>query len=159
VPEPEEPEWLSTHEQVVWVALAGVLIKLPGVLDAQLQRDSGLNLFEYFVLSNLSQRENHTVRMSDLASLVNGSLSRLSNVAKRLEQRGWMRREPAPDNGRYTNAVLTDSGWKLVQAAAPGHVRAVRHFVISALTAEQACAVGDACTSIMQRIEPGSTWP
>jgi DNA-binding MarR family transcriptional regulator len=159
VPKTEEPPWLSTTEQELWVALAGVLVKLPGVLDAQLQRDSGLSLFEYFVLSSLSQSENHTVRMSSLASLVNGSLSRLSNVAKRLEQRGWMRREPAPDNGRYTNAVLTDSGWELVQAAAPGHIRAVRHFVLDALTTEQSCAVADVSKTIMERIDPGTPWP
>jgi DNA-binding MarR family transcriptional regulator len=159
MPDLEEPPWLSTTEQELWVALAGVLIKLPGVLDAQLQRDSGLNLFEYFVLSSLSQAEDRTMRMSSLASLVNGSLSRLSNVVKRLEQRGWVRREPAPDNGRHTNAVLTDTGWQLVQAAAPGHVRAVRHFVLDALTPAQSCAVADVSRTIMERIAPGVPWP
>ena len=48
-----------------------------------------------------------------------GSLSRLSNVIKRLEQRAFVRREPDPGDGRYTNAILTEPGWEKVVAAAP----------------------------------------
>jgi DNA-binding MarR family transcriptional regulator len=154
-----EPRWLSPAEQQVWVGILSLIIKLPPVLDAQLQRDSGLNLFEYLVLSGLSGADCRTMRMSDLASLVNGSLSRLSNVMKRLEQRGWVRRERAPDNGRYTNAVLTDEGWNLLVAAAPGHVRAVRHFVFDPLTAAQTKTAGEIGRRIAERADPGSDWP
>jgi DNA-binding MarR family transcriptional regulator len=75
--------------------------------------------------------------MSELAEVANGSPSRLSNVAKRLEQRGWLTREPDPADGRYTVASLTDEGWQLVRDAAPGHVNAVRQLVIEPLTGAQ----------------------
>lgn len=114
-----------------------MFLQLPGPLDAQLQRDCGITLFEYLVLSYLSMAPRRTLRMSELAELVNGSLSRLSNVAKRLEQRGWLRREPDPGDGRYTVAHLTDTGWRLVRDAAPGHVDAVRRLVIDPLTDTQ----------------------
>ncbi|HEY4701039.1 MAG TPA: hypothetical protein VIH64_04070, partial [Streptosporangiaceae bacterium] len=81
-----EPRWLSGPEQDAWRAIAALMLQLPGPLDAQLQQDSGLTLFEYLVLSSLSMEPEHTARMSELARLSNGSLSRLSNVAKRLEQ-------------------------------------------------------------------------
>src|SRR6201996_7928922 len=116
-----EPRWLSSTEQEAWKAVAALMLQLPGPLDAQLQQDSGLSLYEYLVLSSLSMEPGRTVRMSQLARLANGSMSRLSNVAKRLEQRGWLRREPHPHDGRSTVARLTDSGWEVVQAAAPGH--------------------------------------
>src|ERR1700742_461288 len=105
-----EPRWLSGPEQEVWKAVAALMLQLPGPLDAQLQQDSGLSLYEYLVLSSLSMAPDRTARMSELARLANGSQSRLSNVARRLEDRGWLRREPDPNDGRSTVARLTDRG-------------------------------------------------
>jgi DNA-binding MarR family transcriptional regulator len=159
VPDPNEPQWLTQTEQAAWVALTGVMLRLPGVLDAQLQRDSGLTMFEYFVLSRLSMSEGRTLQMCELASIVMGSQSRLSNVVKRLEQRGLVRREPDPGNGRYINAILTDDGWKVVQEAAPGHVAAVRHYIFDALDPGQAEAVREIGERIARRTGPHSTLP
>jgi DNA-binding MarR family transcriptional regulator len=132
-----DTRWLSSDEQEAWRAVAMIFLQLPGPLDAQLQRDSGITLFEYLVLSYLSMAPRRSLRMSELAEFVNGSLSRLSNVAKRLEQRGWLCREPDPGDGRYTVAHLTDSGWQLVRNSAPGHVDTVRRLVIDPLTDAQ----------------------
>ncbi|HEY4462168.1 MAG TPA: hypothetical protein VGN41_05825, partial [Streptosporangiaceae bacterium] len=55
-----EPRWLTPAERDAWVSLAGVLIKLPAALDAQLQRDAGLSHFEYMVLSGLSEAPGRT---------------------------------------------------------------------------------------------------
>jgi len=151
---PAEPcaRWLTPEEQHTWVAVAGLLLQLPGVLDAQLQRDSDLSMFDYLVLSYLSMAQDRTLRMSELAQLANGSLSRLSNVASRLERRGWLRRYPDPDDGRYTNAALTEEGWDLVVRAAPGHVAAVRHYVIDPLTAAQARTLRAAAERILCQV-------
>ncbi|WP_111766828.1 MarR family winged helix-turn-helix transcriptional regulator [Nakamurella deserti] len=132
-----DPPWLDDAEQRAWLGAAALMLKLPGVLDGQLQRDSGLGLFEYLTLSTLSMSPDRRMRMSELAELTNGSLSRLSNVVKRLEQRQWVVRRPDPTDGRYTVAALTDTGWDTVVAAAPGHVRTVRHFVLDPLSAGQ----------------------
>jgi len=137
------PQWLSQAEQQAWIAVAHLILQLPGALDAQLQRDSGISLFEYLTLSRLSMEPRQTLRMSELAELTGGSLSRLSNVIKRLEQRKFVRRESDPDDGRYTNAILTASGWKKVVAAAPGHAAAVRHLVIDPLEPEQITALSE----------------
>ena len=148
-----EPRWLAGPEQDAWRAIAALMLQLPGPLDAQLQHDSGLTLFEYLVLSSLSMEPEHTARMSELARLANGSLSRLSNVAKRLEQRGWLRREPDPHDGRASVARLTDSGWEVVRSAAPGHVGAVRRFVIDPLTGPQLEALTAAAHGIVDGLE------
>ena len=49
-----EPRWLSGPEQEAWKAAALLMLQLPGPLDNQLRRDSGITLFEYLVLSFLS---------------------------------------------------------------------------------------------------------
>ena len=138
----EVTPWLDKSEETAWIGLMAIVSKLPGLLDGQLQHDSGIGMFEYSVLSWLSMIEGRTLRMSELAELANGSLSRLSNVVKRLEQHGFVRREPDPADGRYTVARLTDTGWDQVIASAPGHVRAVRHFIFDSLTPAQVAQLG-----------------
>jgi DNA-binding MarR family transcriptional regulator len=152
MPMSEDVRWLNEHERVAWIALADLMLRLPAVLDAQLLRDSNITLFDYFVLSNLSMHPERTMRLSELAKITSSSLSRLSNVVKRLEQRGLLRREPDPDNGRYTNAILTDAGWDLVVAAAPGHVHAVRKYVIDGLSDEQIEALRSVACHVSDRV-------
>ncbi|MET3430241.1 DNA-binding MarR family transcriptional regulator [Actinoplanes tereljensis] len=154
-----EPRWLDADEQETWMALAGVLMRLPGALDAQLQRDAGVTHFEYLVMSGLSMQPEHTMRMSELAAVAEGSLPRLSQVVSRLEKRGWVRRTPDPADGRYTLAILTDEGWDKVVATAPGHVEAVRQFVFDPLTKAQQRQLGEAGRRIMRVIAPSEPCP
>ncbi|HEX7308111.1 MarR family winged helix-turn-helix transcriptional regulator [Lentzea sp.] len=147
-------EWLNTEEKEAWTGLVSLLLLMPGRLEAPLQEESGLSLFDYLVLSHVSEAPDRRIRMSELAFLANGSLSRLSNVVKRFEQRGWVERYPDPDNGRYTIASLTDSGFEVVQAAAPTHLRAVRQFVLDPLTAEDRQALTRIAAKLRVSIPP-----
>lgn len=133
MPKAEEPQWLSTSEKQAWTGLVSLMLLLPGKLEAPL-REVDLTLFEYLTLSHVSEAPHRRIRMSELAFLANGSLSRLSNVVKRFEQRGWMTRSPDPDDGRYTLAHLTDAGYRLVVEAAPIHMRAVRELILDPLS-------------------------
>lgn len=126
--------WLDAAEKETWTGLASILLLLPGMLEQPL-RANDLTLFEYLVLSHVSEAPDRRIRMSELAQLANGSLSRLSNVVKRFEQRGWMHRSPDPTDGRYTLAELTETGFRVVDAAAPAHMRSVRELVLDKLTA------------------------
>ena len=129
-----EPRWLTPDEKAAWTGLVSLMLLLPGRLEAAL-REVDLTLFEYLTLSHISEAPERRIRMSELAFLANGSLSRLSNVVKRFEQRGWVTRSPDPDDGRYTVAALTDAGYQLVVDAAPVHLRSVRELVLDPLTA------------------------
>jgi DNA-binding MarR family transcriptional regulator len=150
-----EPRWLDTEERAAWLSLVSVLIKLPAVLDAQLQRDSNLSHFEYNVLAGLSEAPEGSLRMSVLAAHADGSLPRLSQVIARLERRGLVRRTPDPDDGRYTLAVLTDAGRDAVLAAAPGHVETVRNLIFDPLTKAKTRQLRDICLRILSAIDPG----
>jgi DNA-binding MarR family transcriptional regulator len=150
---PEEPRWLSAPELTAWLPIGGLLLKLPAALDAQMQRDSGLSHFEYLVLASLSEAPERTRRMSALAALANGSLSRLSHVVTRLEGKGWITRQTCTQDGRYTNAMLTDEGWEKVRAGAPGHVEAVRTLILDALTAAELEQLGEMSRRILARLD------
>ena len=146
--------WLTDEERVAWVRLAALVELLPGVLDTQLRRDADLSHFEYFVLAMLSEAPDRTLRMTSLAARTNATLPRLSHVVRRLEDRGLIRRFPCPEDGRATNAQLTEAGWSTVVAAAPGHVANVRRQVIDALNADQVTQLAEITEAILSRIDP-----
>lgn len=155
----QQPRWLTVEQQRAWIALSATTIWLPAALDAQLQRDASMTYVEYQVLSWLTMRPGHRARMSDLATRCHRSLSHLSRVAARLEQRGWMYRTPDPDDGRVTVAVLTEQGRDQVAAAAPGHVEEVQRLVFDNLTAAQVRALPLIGERIAEAINPGTTLP
>jgi len=154
----DEPRWLAAEDQETWLALASVIMRLPAALDAQLRHDAGISHFEYQVLSMLSMSPGHTLRMSELAAVAEGSLPRLSQVVSRHEKRGWVRRTPDPADGRYTLAVLTEAGWEKVVASAPGHVAEVRRLVFDPLTQAQARQLRETSSRIMRAVDPGGAF-
>ena len=149
-----DTQWLEEEQLDAWVKLIAVVELLPGVLDSQLRRDAGLTHFEYFVLAMLSEAPDRTLRMTGLAQRTNATLPRLSHVVRRLEDRDLVVRSPCPDDGRATNARLTDAGWAEVVSAAPGHVANVRRHVIDALTPEQVSQLGEIADALLERLDP-----
>jgi DNA-binding MarR family transcriptional regulator len=145
--------WLTEAELDSWLSVVRLITWLPWSIDQQLQRDSDLRIVEYQVLAMLSESPERTLRMSSLAEVTNASLSRLSHLVKRLEERGLVRREPDPADGRFTNAILTDKGFQTLAEAAPGHVAQVRSLVIDVLSPEQLRRLGLVADRIVSRID------
>ena len=157
--EQSEPRWLTAEERQAWLTLSCVIVRLGPALDAQLHRDAGISYFEYMVMAALSEIPERTLRMSELADLAGGSLSRLSQVVTRLENKGLVRRTPDPADGRSTLAVLTDDGWDKIVATAPGHVTEVRRLVLDPLTRNQVRQLHDIATRIGQAAQPAGGLP
>lgn len=153
IPDEQPPRWLSPTELEAWLALVALMMRLPGVLDSQLTRDSGLSHLEYSVLAMLSENKDHTRRLSELAMITNSSLSRLSHLISRIEERGLVRRETDPRDGRYTNAVLTEQGYDLLKASAAGHVGHVRSAVLDVVGPEEFRQFGHTAAKIVKRLE------
>ena len=152
-----DTRWLAAEERAAWLSLASVLMRLQPALDAQLKRDAGLSHFEYQILAALSESPERTLRMSTLAELAEGSLSRLSYAVGRLEREQWVRRMADPDDGRSTLAILTDAGWNKVVDTAPGHVTEVRRLVIDPLTKAQLRQMTAINTRVLTAIDPRNT--
>ncbi|MFE4964561.1 MarR family winged helix-turn-helix transcriptional regulator [Streptomyces sp. NPDC056660] len=145
--------WLTPAELAAWMSVVRLITRLPWALDAQLQRDADLSMVEYMALAMLSEAPDRTLRMSTLAEVVNSSLSRLSHLVKRLEKRGYVRREPDPDDGRFTNAVLLPDGMRKLESAAPGHAAHVRHLVVDNLSPERLRRLGQDAERILKRVD------
>ena len=146
-------KWLTVTELDSWLSVVRLITWLPWSIDQQLQRDSNLGMVEYQVLAMLSNSPERRMRMSSLAEVTNASLSRLSHLVTRLEKRGLVRRDPDPADGRFTRAVLTDEGFRVLAEAAPGHVAHVRSLVTDVLSPEQLRRLGLAADRIMTRID------
>ncbi len=146
--------WLDRRQMAAWVRFVAVLELLPGVFDSQLRRDSGVTHFDYFVMAVLSESPGRTLRMAELAGATNATLSRLSHVVQRLEERGLVERFPGPGDRRVTNARLTEDGWAMMQIAAPGHVATVRRHVIDVLTPEQVDQLAAISDAVLASIDP-----
>lgn len=150
----QETRWLSEDERTAWVRFTAVLELLPPALDGQLGADEGLTHFDYFTLAMLSEAPDRTLRTTALAARTNATLPRLSRVVSRLEAAGFVERVPCPSDRRATNVALTDMGWKKVVRAAPGHVEAVRRWVIDPLSAEQIQQLSDISAAMLRQLDP-----
>ncbi|WP_156095133.1 MarR family winged helix-turn-helix transcriptional regulator [Nocardia lijiangensis] len=127
------------------------MTRLPSALDTQLQRESGVTHFEYWVMMLLSEEPGHRLQMSELAHKANASLSRLSHVVSKLERMGWAQRSTTMGR-RGVHAVLTDDGYLKVVEAAPGYLDAVRHLVFDGLDATQKAELADLSEVLAQRL-------
>jgi DNA-binding MarR family transcriptional regulator len=146
-----EPEWLTDQEQSTWRALVAMIRTVNEQLERQLQRDAQITHAGYQVLVALSEQD--APRMSDLALSLAWSQSRLSHEMVWLEKSGWVRRIPCPTDKRSNLAQLTAKGRQKLAEAAPGHVAAVRHLVIDALTGEQQRALAQISEAITARAD------
>lgn len=152
-----EPRWLNSDELAAWLANSAIMISLPAALDARMQRESQMTFFEYMVLSVLSEEPDRTMQMSALAVRTSASLSRLSHVVGRLEKRGLLARSRIPGAGRRTNTTLTEAGYDVVVAAAPGHVAAVREYLIDSLEPRDLIALQRIGAAVDAAINHGRT--
>ncbi|RLP75246.1 MarR family transcriptional regulator [Mycetocola tolaasinivorans] len=149
-----EVPWLDNEEMRAWLRFIAVVQLLPGALESELQADAGLTHYEYFTLAKLSEAPERTLRMTALSDATNATLPRLSHVVRRLEERGFVERFPCVDDRRATNARLTDAGWEVVVAAAPGHVETVRKHVFDAIGPDLVDSLDDISTRILRTLDP-----
>jgi DNA-binding MarR family transcriptional regulator len=104
----------------------------------RLQRDpiwDRVSLREYDVLFTLSTAP-RGLRLRDLAESSLLSQPSLSRMVERLEDAGWVRRAPAPGDGRGVLVTLTEQGAALQREVGRRHVQAIAHYVGGALDAE-----------------------
>lgn len=149
-----ETRWLDEEEQRTWRAFLQATRRLFEEIDRQLQRESGIPHAYYEVLVQLSEAPDRTLRMSQLADRSLSSRSRLSHAVARLEEAGWIRRAVCSSDRRGTYATLTDEGFAVLAAAAPGHVETVRRLLLDPLTREQVSQLQQICEAVSEQSAP-----
>ena len=148
-----EPRWLDEKEQRAWRAFIFAHTKLFAALDHQAQREANIPLAYYEIMAWLSEQPNRQLRMSELAEILGRSRSRLSHAVARLEERGWVSREPVASDKRGQMARLTHAGLEVLRRMAPGHVRAVRELFIDQLSPGQLERMEQACLRVSDYID------
>jgi len=124
---------LDPVEEKAWRALATALIRVPRILEAELEDEHHLTTAEYFVLVNLSEEPAGALRMTDLAERGALSLSGMSRVVDRLVRQGFVERQKCESDARGSFAALTPAGLAKLQAAYKTHLRGVRRHVMDHL--------------------------
>jgi DNA-binding MarR family transcriptional regulator len=157
-----DPRWLDQTEDRAWRGYRRLRLLLDLQINRDLTRESGLSEPDYDVLSNLSETAGHRLRLSDLAAHMRWSKSRLSHHISRMQARGLVTRQDCATDGRGAFAVLTDTGLRAIEAAAPGHVASVRRHFIDLLSEEQIHVLGDIAQTVLTHlagVDQGSARP
>lgn len=144
--------WLNPSEMAAWRAF----IETIGDLTNALERDVaelGLNMGDYQVLVYLSEAEERSMRMCDLADVLQLSPSGLTRRLDGLVKGGLVTRRPSPLDGRVMMAVLTDEGRETLTSAAPAHVASVRRHIFDHLDDAQVEAMAGIFTEIARGLE------
>jgi DNA-binding MarR family transcriptional regulator len=142
--------WLTPREMTAW----RTYVETYGDLISAIERDLAehhLTLGDYQVFVYLSEAPDRSMRMCDLADLLQLSPSGLTRRLDGLVKAGFVTREPSTDDRRVMLATLTQLGFAALEAAAPDHVASVRRHVFDHLDDDQVAALA----SIFQAIRTG----
>lgn len=149
----DDVRWLSEREERAWRSLQFMQMRLEGELARQLAADSGLSYPDYLVLVALTDRPDGRMRQFEAADVLGWEKSRLSHQVGRMAGRGLVKKEPCDLDRRGAYVVITKRGRRAIEAAAPGHVAAVRHLVVDRLTPAQLDAIGEAADLVLAALD------
>ena len=154
-----EPDAFSPEEFHAWRGLIRLREAVMREIDHRLRQDSDLSLADYGVLVTLVTAPDLRLRMSSLGAQRMLTPSGITRVVIRLEERGLVRREPDPADGRAAFAVLTRPGLEALRHAQVVHHAAVRELYLGRLTQHEL----DRLARLFEKALPGvisaPVWP
>ncbi len=140
----ERPRRAPTREQLrSWRNYIETAEALRSRLGSRLQSESELSAGDYQVLLALTEADDHTLRSSELADLIDWERSRLSHHLGRMEKRGLIRRQACADDVHGIDVIATNAGAAAFRAGSVPHLRAVSELFLDALTPAQLDEVDD----------------
>gem|GEM_PF-225240 len=151
--------WLDERQQQAWRSLQVMQARLNAALACELAADAGLSLADYVVLVVLTENPAGSARLFELAGYLGWEHSRASHHIARMAARGLVRKERCATDRRGAVVSVTAAGRRAIEKAAPGHVRAVRRYVVDVLCDDELDALGAAARKIVGAIERAGTDP
>lgn len=146
-----EVPWLNDREMEVWRRWLRVQTELPAALARDLARDTSLSLQDFETLVVLSEAPDERLRISALAEQMHWERSRLSHHLRRMSARGLVTKQDCAEDGRGSFVALTPEGRAALEAAAPGHVRAVRGIFLEGMSEAELTLLGGFLERVLQR--------
>jgi DNA-binding MarR family transcriptional regulator len=150
---------LSPPQLRAWVAYRRVQVRMNYEINRQLQRNHGLSLADYHVLNALSHAPGHKLQVKDLAAVIGWERSRLSHQLGRMHDRGLTERIQSADDGRASDAVLTNKGMLVMSEATPGHAMLVKKLFFESLPDELVVRFTEALEYIQASIDLDASLP
>lgn len=144
-----DAEWLDESEARAWRGLQAMQLRLTARLSRELAAESELSYPDYTVLVVLTDQPDGRLRPFELGRELGWEKSRVSHHVSRMAARGLVTREKCSSDQRGAFVVITAPGRRAIEAAAPGHVAAVRRYFVDQLTPAQLDAVGDITESVL----------
>lgn len=138
---------LSKTELFAWTRLLDASRLIEEFLAKHVTQEHGMTHSDYEVLVRLDGASG-SMRMTALASDVVSSPQKLYHTVNRLEERGWLHRESAPEDGRGSVATLTAEGSAVLAEAAVGHAQLIRSLLLEQLSDDELKMLGE----MMQRV-------
>lgn len=120
-----------------WLGLLQAHRQLTRELESHLEARFGLSLSGLELLGRLAAAPGRRLRLSVLAGATGLTLSRISRIVDAFEERGLVERRTCAEDGRATNAWLTDAGLELVREAQAAHVADVQRVFFEMLSAAE----------------------
>jgi DNA-binding MarR family transcriptional regulator len=148
----EDVRWLDDREAAAWRGLQAMQAQLDARLARDLADDSDLSYQDYMVLVALTDQPDGRLRAFELGRELGWEKSRVSHHVSRMIARGLVTRRKCPSDQRGAFVVIAESGRRAIEAAAPGHVAAVRRYVIERLTPAQLDALTSIADSVLEAL-------
>jgi DNA-binding MarR family transcriptional regulator len=140
---------LAGTDTIAWEGLLEVSRRLRRGAEEALLEGFDLTISMLGITGRLTGAPGHTLRQTALADAMGLSLSRVSRVLDRLEQRGLVERRCCPGDARATNVVLTDAGAALTGRAQSELLRFVRAEFFDRLTGDDVAALAAVFTRLL----------
>ena len=146
---------LTADEQRSWTAFMQMQEVLRSRIEQRLLAHSHLSHAEYTILAVLASASEQRMRLTELGASVGWERSRLHHQLTRMCKRGLVDRGPMRDaeDGRASEARLTERGAKAIREAWPHHLLDVRELVIDVLDHEQLRQLGQISSVILAALQ------
>lgn len=145
----DDVKWLDEREARAWRGLQLMNMRLDAELARQLAAESDLSYPDYLVLVALTADPVGRCRQYELGQALGWEKSRLSHHVTRMADRGLVKKEQCPSDRRGAFVAVTNRGRKRIEAAAPGHVRAVRRLFVDQLTPHELEVIATAAEKVL----------
>jgi DNA-binding MarR family transcriptional regulator len=154
-----EPDAFTEEEFLAWRGLIRLRETAMREIDRRLQQHGDLSLADYGILITLVAAPRLRLRMSDLGAQRMLTPSGITRVVTRLEDRGLVRREPDPADGRAAFAALTRPGLEALRRAQVVHHATVREVFLERLTPRELSRLAQLYEKALPGVVNAPVWP
>ena len=145
---------LTPEQQQAWRSLVMLSHVVEEALDRQSRAAGDIPHAYYKLLVVLYEAPGRTLGMTELATVLRHSPSRVTHAAKSLERSGLVVRRRSAEDRRVLLIELTEAGADVVLAVTPGQVALVRRPALDALGPGDVAALDRIATAIIAALSP-----